>query len=83
MRIASYSLNELLSILKKVFDKDDPRLWRCFDAVATKSNNLGQWQRTVDLLEAKVIPYLDTRTPNSEYWTASLDAMQWPNLGLS
>ncbi len=60
---------------KKVFDEDDPRLWRCFDSAASMSNDLEQWQGTVDLLEAKVISYLDTRRISSEYSTASLDAM--------
>ena len=61
---------------ENVFDKDDPRLWRCFDTAANMSNDLGHWQGTVDLLEVKVIPYLDTRTLSTEYSTASLDAMR-------
>ena len=52
---------------RKVLDEDDSLLWDLFYDIATLANNAGQWQTLVDLLEPKVITYLNTHTSNSKY----------------
>lgn len=52
---------------KNVLDENDPQLWRLLSSIAILAINARQWQTAVDLLETKVITYLNTHTPNSKY----------------
>lgn len=52
---------------KNVLDENDPQLWSLFHRIANLAMNASQWQTAVDLLETKVITYLNTHTPNSKY----------------
>ena len=75
--------NDLLSLAKKavrygdkMLDGNDPQLWRTLDSAASIANNLGLWHTSVDLLEIKVIPLLETHTLKPNYSIESLQAVQ-------
>ena len=65
-----------LKYCARVLDEDDPWLWLSLERTACQSNDFGQWQKTVELLEPKVIPYLNSRALDSEYSEESLGTMQ-------
>lgn len=52
---------------KNVLDEKDPELWRLFSRIAFLALKARQGQTAVDLLETKVVTYLNTHTPNSKY----------------
>lgn len=52
---------------KNVLDENSPQLWLLLRDVAILAINAGQVQTIVDLLETKVLAYLNTHTPNSKY----------------
>lgn len=51
---------------KNLLDENDPKLWRLFHNIAILATNASQWQTAVDLLETKVITYMNTHKPNSK-----------------
>lgn len=52
---------------KNVLDENSPQLWLLLRDVAILASSAGQEQTVVDLLETKVLAYLNTHTPNSKY----------------
>ena len=60
----------------KMLHEDDPQLWRILEHAACIANDIELWQKTVDLLEVKVILSLETHTFSSDYSIDSLLAMR-------
>ena len=64
-----------ISYGNKMLDEDDPQFWHTLGNAAGLANEMGLWQKTVDLMEIKVISFLETHSLNSDYSIQSLQAM--------